>query len=112
MTGALGGERRPGDEAEDDARIWGLIYKPEEDELTHDGVWAEHLEALAGFLALCTQWRFACPGDGSLRRTGLDYAAARAGLDLAGIAMTPELWSDIRMIEMGAIAASHEEANR
>ena len=39
---------------------------------------------------------------------GLDYAAARAGLDLAGIEMTPDLWSEVRAIEAGAI----EELNR
>lgn len=36
---------------------------------------------------------------------GLDYAAARAGLRLAGITMTPALWSDVQIIEAGAVAA-------
>lgn len=40
---------------------------------------------------------------------GLDYAAAEAGLRLAGIAATPELWSDIRLIEAGAKAALNGE---
>ena len=34
---------------------------------------------------------------------GLDYTAARAGLDLAGIEMTPGLWAEVRDIESGAI---------
>lgn len=33
---------------------------------------------------------------------GLDYSAAETGLRLAGIEVTPELWSDIRLIEEGA----------
>jgi len=40
--------------------------------------------------------------------TGLDYAGARAGLDLAGIAVTPALWADLQSIEHGAIAAMNE----
>ena len=39
---------------------------------------------------------------------GLDYAAARAALDLAGMTVTPEIWADVRAIEGGAI----EELNR
>lgn len=38
-------------------------------------------------------------------RIGLDYAGARAGLELAGIAMTPALWEQVRLIEAGAVAA-------
>jgi len=34
---------------------------------------------------------------------GLDYTAARAGLELAGISITPECWSDVRVIEEGAL---------
>lgn len=33
---------------------------------------------------------------------GLDYAAARAGLDLAGLTITPEIWAQVRLIEAGA----------
>lgn len=36
---------------------------------------------------------------------GLDYSAAEAGLRLAGIAVTPELWADVREIEQGALEA-------
>jgi hypothetical protein len=45
---------------------------------------------------------------GGVAVTGLDYAGARAGLDLAGIAMTPTLWADLRQIEHGAVAAMNE----
>jgi hypothetical protein len=68
--------------------------------------------ALEAFLTVATQWRHVCPGDGTVRRAGLDYAGVRAGLDLAGIAMTPVLWSQVYLIEMGALAAGHEGAGR
>lgn len=40
---------------------------------------------------------------------GLDYAGAQAGLALAGITMTPELWSDVTQIELGARTAMNED---
>ncbi len=66
--------------------------------LRTEPVWRENLPALEAFLAVSGQWRVAPDG----RFIGLDHAAARAGFDLAGIAMTPDLWSDIRLIEGGA----------
>ena len=68
--------------------------------------------ALHAFLAIATQWRVVGPGDGTLRLTGLDYAGVRVGLDLAGVVVTPAPWSDIQLIEAGAIAAGHEESSR
>ena len=70
------------------------------------------MEALHAFLLVSTQFRMVCPGDGSIRRTGLDYTAARAGLDLAGVAVTAELWFDLQLIEAGAVEAGHEEARQ
>lgn len=40
-----------------------------------------------------------------MTRTGLDYAGAKAGLELAGIEATPALWTQVRTIEAGAIEA-------
>lgn len=45
------------------------------------------------------QWRIT-PGG---KVIGLDYGAVRAGLDLAGITVTPDLWSDVQLIEGGAL---------
>jgi hypothetical protein len=53
------------------------------------------------FLVVSSQWRMACPGDGSITRTSLDYTAARAGWDMAGVAMTREMFDEVRMIEVG-----------
>lgn len=36
--------------------------------------------------------------------TGLDYAGVRVGLDAAGIEVTPDLWADLRAVEIGAMA--------
>lgn len=48
------------------------------------------------------------PGGAKVIWVGLDYGAARAALDLAGLTVTPETWADVRAIEGGAI----EELNR
>ena len=54
---------------------------------------------------MTTQWRRIIAPDGTILTTGLDYAAARAGLELAGIEVTPELWAEIQVIEFGAMTA-------
>lgn len=69
-------------------------------------IWEEHLPAWQAFCAISGQWRTASVS--SLERArvvfvGLDYAAARHGLDLAGIGVSPEIWDDVRSIEAGAI---------
>lgn len=42
---------------------------------------------------------------------GLNYASAKAGLELAGIDVTPELWDDILVIEAGALPALNESTS-
>lgn len=73
-----------------------------------DGVWFENAPAVRAFLSIDTQWRFAAVGIGGMVAIGLDYQGARAGLELAGIEVTPELWADLRVIE----AAAGEAMNR
>ena len=89
-------------------RGFGLSYEVDEDDESEDGIWEEHEAALVAFLRVQTQWRWVTPGDGSLRRVGLDYPGVRAGLDMAGIAMTAKLWLDLQLIEAGALAAEGE----
>jgi hypothetical protein len=57
-----------------------------------------------------TQWRYVCPGDGSVRRASLDYSGVREGLAMAEIAMTPELFGELQVIEAGVLAAQAEES--
>jgi hypothetical protein len=64
--------------------------------------------AAEAFLAVSSQWRCAGLADGRLVRTGLDYAGVRAALEMAGMGMTPDLWSDLRVIETAAINAQGE----
>lgn len=70
-----------------------------------DGVWPENEPAVLAWLIVQTQWRVAAVGSlagGGIVWLGLDYAAARAGLDAAGIDTTPALWSDLQIMEGAA----------
>ncbi len=40
---------------------------------------------------------------------GLDYASAEAGLRLSGDVPPPSVWSDLRLIESGALEALNED---
>lgn len=60
----------------------------------------ENWEALNAFLSVGTQWARGGIGD----VTGLDYTRVRDGLEMAGIAVTPELWQKLRVIESGVLA--------
>ena len=71
------------------------------------GLWPEHVAAFRAFLAVCGQWHIVAGMSGG-RVTGLDYARAQAGFALAGFDVSPDLWSEIRLIEAGAV----EEMNR
>ena len=73
-------------------------------EEAQEGVWPENTEALDAFLAVTTQWRVVGSAGGPLVTIGLDYQGVKAGLDLAGIAPSPELWADVQMIEAGALS--------
>lgn len=76
------------------------------------GVWPEHAPIVTAFAIVCTQWRIVPIGGGlapsRLLFLGLDYTAARAGLDAAGIAVTPELWRGLRIMEDEATRAQNE----
>lgn len=100
MTGALVQSRNTIDE---DLAFWGIDPKavslPEE-----AGIWAEHLTALNAFLAMAGQWRTIFNGE-KVIWIGLDYAAAKPALDLAGLTLTPAEWADVQVIEAGARAA-------
>ncbi|MFZ5749912.1 MAG: DUF1799 domain-containing protein [Pseudomonadota bacterium] len=71
------------------------------------GLWAEHLAAARAFLAVCTQWRVAGGGFG-MAVIGLDYTAVRIGLRAERIALDPDGWRQMRLIEAGALDAMNE----
>jgi hypothetical protein len=58
-------------------------------------------DSVALFFALASQWRWH-PMAGA--RTGLDYAAVAATATMAGIAMTPARFADLRIMEGAALA--------
>lgn len=62
------------------------------------------MPAFNAFLAVCRQWRTAAAPDRTVW-LGLDYTAVRAGLDLAGLTITPDLWAEVQEIETGALRA-------
>ncbi len=65
-------------------------------------IWADNMPVVEAFLAAASQWRTAGGGFGPLVWLGLDYAGAVAGIAAAGIVLTPELWSGVRMMEGAA----------
>lgn len=64
-------------------------------------VWRRNAPAVAAFLSITTQWRVSA-GMKGLFYLGLDYDGARAGLELAGMEVTPALWADVRLMERAA----------
>ncbi|WPY96102.1 DUF1799 domain-containing protein [Limimaricola variabilis] len=108
LTDAAPGSDRTADDALSDAARFGIALSAEDlAPAGETGVWPQNAAALTAFLRIATQWRVAATLS-AVVRTGLDYAGARAGLDLAGIEMTPALWADVQVIEAGAITAMRE----
>lgn len=73
------------------------------------GLWPENIEAVDAFLKASTQWRVTALSlglaPGRLVYIGLDYAGARAGMEAAGILLTPKLWHGVRIMEVAALEA-------
>ncbi len=110
--------RRFGMDAEQLANLAGALNPPA---ATGGGIWPENVAIVCAFLAVSTQWRtvprggggFASPFGGAVAPIapmfiGLDYAAARAGLDGDGIIVTPELWRGLRVMEAEACSVLNE----
>lgn len=78
-------------------------------------VWPEHWATVCAFVAVTTQWRTVSIGGGfNPSRTifvGLDYSAARTGLEAEGIAVTPTLWRELRVMEAEACRMLNERAD-
>ena len=78
-----------------------------------EDVWRENWPIVEAFLAAATQWRVAAlAGEeaGRLFFIGLDYAGALPGIAAAGIAMTPEIFEGLRIMEAAARDAINEAA--
>lgn len=93
-----------------DAAVMGLTLEIDDVE-TGDGLWEEHLPAWSAWCAVSMQWRtevLSGLAGARLIWLGLDYVAAKAGIELSGVEVTPEIWAEVRVIEEGAV----EELNR
>lgn len=92
------------DQARADALAMGAT--PESVEAAHGpeqkefAVWPENWAALQAFLSVQSQWAVGMSGP-----TGLDYVRVKAGLEMAGVAITPELFAQLRLLERGALDA-------
>ena len=59
--------------------------------------------AVRAFLGGATQWTWVTPGMGRPIPIGFNYPGLEASLRMAGIACTPELFSDLRLMEGAAL---------
>lgn len=67
------------------------------------GVWSINVQAVTAFLNIDSQFRMTALAGGGVLVNGLDYQGARAGLEMAGVTITPDLWGDIQLVEAGAV---------
>jgi hypothetical protein len=92
------------DKAKDDAAVFGAT--PESIAAAHGPVdadchvWAENWPAWRAFLSVQTQWITGMSGP-----TGLDYGRVEAGLRMAGVQVTPELFDKLHILERAVLQA-------
>ena len=88
----------------------GLSLPPDEEPAAVE-IWEDHIPAWNAWCAIGGQMRglsISTLAGAYVEWLGLDYGAAKAGLDLAGIEVSPKIWNEVRVIEGAAI----EELNR
>jgi hypothetical protein len=91
-----------GNDAQESAAAFGLALQHTPDETE---VWPECAESVELFLSLATQWRIE-PMSGSV--LGLDYAAARAAMDMLGVDDKRQAFQDLRIMEAEVIRLVQE----
>lgn len=78
----------------------------------YGGIWPENADTVHAFLCVQSQWRTATIGGGFgpsvVLYLGLDYASVRVALDAMQIAVTPDLWSGLHVMEAEACAVLNE----
>lgn len=60
-------------------------------------------DSVGVFFALATQWRWVSMGLAGALKTGLDYQAIDAVASGLDVAVTPQLFNDLRLMEAGAL---------
>lgn len=96
------------EDARSDADHWGIDPDLLSEGSDRDGIWSQHVPALEAFLAIDTQWRVVGV-HGGIEVVGLDYAAVRDGLAMAGLDLDADTWAELQLIEAGAVAAMNED---
>lgn len=105
------GQGAAASELEEDMACWGVEGSAEDLLPQSDtGVWTEHVRAVEAFLSVTTQWRVVESFSQGLRVIGLDYPAVETGLRMSGIAVDPDLWGQLQLIEIGALGAMNGTA--
>lgn len=100
---------RGGDDFRSDAEKFGLdVSDWDDDNDEDDAIWPDHAEALNAFLVVASQWRVIAPAGGGIFYSGLDYSAVDRGWHMAGVAVTPDLFTEVQIIEAGARVALNE----
>lgn len=66
------------------------------------GVWRQNWEIVIAFLSVSSQWRVVPLASGATYWLGLDYVAARAGLDAEEMSLGPAQWRGLRTMEGAA----------
>ena len=70
-------------------------------------IWPGNAAVFSAFLTVQTQW-----ASGSAGPTGLDYTRVRDGLELAGIDLTPEIFTQLRLIEAGVLETLSKDSRK
>lgn len=70
-------------------------------------MWRDNAAAIELFVTASTQWRLA---GWPPRPVGLDYPAVETAARLAGLAVTPALFADLRLMEAEALRAIAERS--
>lgn len=88
------------DELDEDLAAFGIepASVPDAPEPEACGLLPENVDTVSAFLAVQTQ----------MTRSGFRYADVRAGLRLAGVRCTPELFAGLRTMEAAAVEALAE----
>jgi len=100
------------DQRRKELKLWGWTDEQIEAQLAQDrdkpeqdspGIWPEHQEVVRVFVAMRTQWRLTWNFEGRRFFEGLDYSALDAVYQGTGIKPTPELFSQLQLMEITAM---------
>lgn len=95
-------------EAIGDAQAWGLpadLVASLDRKEAGFPVWPENMGIVDAFMAVTSQFRPISLAQAGLHWLGMNYAGVKAGLDMAGIVLTPAEWAGLQIMERAATSA-------